>query len=185
VTSGSPLSTAIGAGATAAAPNSTAIGAGATATATAPNQMVLGTTVNTCTAPGITSAASLAAQSGPVQVVTSDAGGNLATDHGFLFNSINRLNGKVQDLGAGVAIASSLSTPDRTGSQTWAVALNWSGFEGFNAMSGSAIAAIAHDMFFPGDMISLAGSAGGSFERNQVAGRVSLQIAGGGYQPLK
>jgi hypothetical protein len=34
-------------------------------------------------------------------------------------------------------------------------------------------------------MISLAGSVGGSFERNQVAGRVSLQLAGGGYQPLK
>jgi hypothetical protein len=183
VTAGSTTSTALGAGAVAANTNTTAIGAGAVATA--PNQMVFGTAANIYQAPGITSAASLAAQSGPLQVVTSDAGGNLATDHGFLFGSINSLNSKVRDLGAGVAVASSLSTPDRTGSQTWAVAVNWGNFEGFNAISGSAIAAIAHDTFFPGDMISLAGSVGASTDRNQVAGRVSLQIAGGGYAPLK
>jgi hypothetical protein len=97
----------------------------------------------------------------------------------------NRLNAKTQDLGAGIAVASSLSTPDRTGNQTWAVAVNWGNFEGFNAISGSAIAAIAHDTFFAGDMISLGGSVGVSTDRNQVAGRVSLQIAGGGYSPLK
>ena len=34
--------------------------------------------------PGVASAASLAAQSGPIQIVTSDASGNLATDGGAL-----------------------------------------------------------------------------------------------------
>ena len=41
--------------------------------------MVFGTASNTYTAPGITSSASKAAQSGPTQIVTADAGGNLAT----------------------------------------------------------------------------------------------------------
>jgi trimeric autotransporter adhesin len=39
---------------------------------------VIGTTTNTYTTPGITSNASIAAQSGPLSVVTTDANGNLA-----------------------------------------------------------------------------------------------------------
>src|SRR6516165_4660343 len=70
--------TAVGPGASATFANSSAIGAGATATA--PNQMAFGTASNTYVAPGITSAASKAAQSGPVEIVTSDAGGHLGTN---------------------------------------------------------------------------------------------------------
>ena len=60
--------------------NATAIGNGAVATRD--NQVVIGTASDTYTAPGITSAASRAAQSGPLQVVTTDANGNLASDGG-------------------------------------------------------------------------------------------------------
>ena len=175
-------STALGNNAAATGDNSTAIGNGAVAARN--NQVTVGTATNTYTTPGITSAASLAAQSGPLDVVTSDAHGNLATDHGQIFNNLNSLNSKVKDLGSGIAVASSLSTPDRTGGQTWAVAVNYADYEGFNAMSASAIAAIATNVFSPGDMISVAGSVGGSFEQRQVAGRVSLQLAGGAYAPL-
>ena len=70
--------TAVGPGASATFANSSAIGAGATATA--PNQMAFGTASNTYVAPGITSAASKAAQSGPLEIVASDAGGHLATN---------------------------------------------------------------------------------------------------------
>jgi trimeric autotransporter adhesin len=42
--------------------------------------MAFGTASNTYVAPGITSAASKAAQSGPLEIVTSDAGGHLATN---------------------------------------------------------------------------------------------------------
>jgi len=98
-------STAIGQGAQALGAGSTALGQGAStgsfnnataigngAVATRDNQVVIGTTSNTYTAPGITSAASLAAQSGPLQVVTTDANGNLASDGGAIFNNINNLN---------------------------------------------------------------------------------------------
>jgi hypothetical protein len=70
--------TALGQGAVANFANSTAIGAGASTTA--PNQMSFGTASNTYTMLGITSPASKAAQTGPLQIVTSDAGGNLATN---------------------------------------------------------------------------------------------------------
>lgn len=56
--------------------DSTAIGAAVSTTRA--NQMALGRSTTTYTAAGITSAASSAAQSGPTQVVTTDAAGNLA-----------------------------------------------------------------------------------------------------------
>ena len=68
--------TAVGPGASATFANSSAIGTGASTTAA--NQMALGTASNTYRMPGITSAASLAAQSGPTSFVTTDANGNLA-----------------------------------------------------------------------------------------------------------
>ena len=72
--------TAIGRGAWAAWAGSTAIGAGARTERDF--QMVFGGIANTYTLPGITSAASSSAQSGAVQLVTTDAAGNLATDGG-------------------------------------------------------------------------------------------------------
>ena len=93
--------TAIGPGASATFENSTAIGNGAVATRD--NQVVIGTASNTYTAPGITSAASRAAQSGPVQVVTTDANGNLASDGGAVFNNINILNSNVNILNSQMA----------------------------------------------------------------------------------
>ncbi|GAB4362955.1 MAG: hypothetical protein Kow0026_27140 [Oricola sp.] len=70
-------STAVGRNATAGHAGSTAIGAGATTTRS--NQMAFGTAATTYTMPGLSSAASRAAQSGPVEVVTTDANGNLAS----------------------------------------------------------------------------------------------------------
>jgi autotransporter adhesin len=68
--------TAMGNGATAAFDNSAAFGNGAGAARA--NQQVFGTATNTYTMTGITSAASQTAQSGALQLVTTDAGGNLA-----------------------------------------------------------------------------------------------------------
>ena len=80
-------STALGANSVAGHDNSTALGAGAATTRA--NQVVLGTTSSTITAPGITSAASLAAQGAVVGLVTTDADGNLASDGGALQNQVN------------------------------------------------------------------------------------------------
>lgn len=103
-------SIAIGSGATASNTNAIAMGTGATAgfsgsaafgagaTATRANQQVFGTAANTYTMPGITSASSLANQTGATQFVTSDAGGNLATA-GFGPSSIIALSNRVDLLG--------------------------------------------------------------------------------------
>jgi len=69
--------TSVGYGATAGHAGATAVGAGATTSRA--NQMAFGTAASTYTMPGLGSASSLSAQSGPVEVVTTDADGNLAS----------------------------------------------------------------------------------------------------------
>ena len=70
--------------------------------------MMFGTAASLYAAPGITSAASRAAQSGPTQFVTSDAAGNLATAN-FSPQDITSLGASVatlqQDLQRGLAQA--------------------------------------------------------------------------------
>jgi autotransporter adhesin len=75
--------------------NSAAIGSGVTTTRA--NQVAVGTATNTYTLAGVTSAASLAAQSGPTQVVTTDAFGNLAAA-GFSAQDISSLQAQANSL---------------------------------------------------------------------------------------
>jgi trimeric autotransporter adhesin len=152
--------TAIGTGAVAAFAGSTAIGAGAVTTA--PNQMVFGTGSSTYVAPGITSAASKAAQSGPLQIVTSDAGGNLATNTAAglglasstdisalnsqiagINNQIVGINTRLNDLDGrttkalnGVAMAFAISgVPWLQPTERFAVSANYGTFQGTNGIA--------------------------------------------------
>ncbi|MFP3944857.1 MAG: hypothetical protein ACLFWF_13245 [Alphaproteobacteria bacterium] len=115
------LSTAVGAFSSATAPGSTALGSGATATL--PNEFVLGTSGNTYTAPGITSRLSKIRQSGPLELVTTDAAGHLASDGGAVFEAV----GEVQ---AGVALALALESPDLAPTESFAVRAGYGNFEG-------------------------------------------------------
>src|SRR5262249_32651088 len=110
--------------------NSAAFGTGATTTRA--NQQVFGTLTNTYTAPGITSAASKAAQSGIPQVVTSDAAGNLATapisslttDLSAVNAKLADLSGDIQILKRGIAATAAIAyapTPTGPGRTTFAV----------------------------------------------------------------
>src|SRR5262245_61677922 len=138
--------TALGAGAVAAFAGSTAIGAGAVTTA--PNQMAFGTASSTYAAPGITSAASRAAQSGSLQIVTSDAGGNLATNTAAglglaSLTDINSVNARISDVDGratkalnGVSMAFAMAgTPWLLPTERFAVAMDWGSFQGTNAVA--------------------------------------------------
>jgi trimeric autotransporter adhesin len=148
--------TAIGQGAAASFANSTAIGAGAVTTA--PNQMAFGTPSSTYVAPGITSAASKAAQSGPLQIVTSDTGGNLATNTaaglglasltdinainsqlGGMNTRINDLDGRTTKALNGVSMAFAMGgTPWLLPTERFAVSMDWGAFQGTNAVALTA-----------------------------------------------
>jgi trimeric autotransporter adhesin len=148
--------TAIGTGAVAAFAGSTAIGAGAVTTA--PNQMMFGTASSTYVAPGITSVASKAAQSGPLQIVTSDANGNLATntaaglglasstDINAINSQLSGINARVNDLDGrttkalnGVSMAFAIAgTPWLLPTERFAVSSDWGTFQGTNALALNA-----------------------------------------------
>ena len=112
--------------------NSTAIGNGAVASA--PNQVAIGTGSNTYRMAGITSAASLAAQSGPTSLVTTDASGHLAAssfsapDIAGLQSQVSSLQSQIGDnriearrgIAAAVATASA-PMPSAPGKVTWQV----------------------------------------------------------------
>ena len=87
--------TAVGESARATFDNSTAIGRGVSTTRV--NQVAIGSTTNTYTLAGLPSAASLAAQSGPTQFVTTDANGTLATSS-FGPDSINLMSTRLESL---------------------------------------------------------------------------------------
>jgi hypothetical protein len=114
--------------------NSSAIGTGATTSRA--NQQMFGTGSNTYTMAGITSAASTAAQTGTAQIVTSDAGGNLATSTlaglGLATQSqITAINGElvglqsqIGELRRGIAASNAtayVATPSGPGRTTFAV----------------------------------------------------------------
>lgn len=146
-------SSAVGYGAQAGYDNSTAVGSGAATTRA--NQVMIGTSSNTYSTPGITSAASRAAQSGPTQVVTSDAYGNLATadvDINQMQSDISSLKKTTDDIRKesrrGIAAAMAMAatpTPTAPGKTAWAT--NVAGFSGQVAAS----LAVAHrlDVDFP------------------------------------
>lgn len=119
--------TAIGTQARASGEESVAIGAGAVASR--PRQVAIGTAASTYTLPGLTSAASRAAQSGPTQVVTTDAAGNLAAlpvDIAALDQRIDGVAAYARDgrreARQGVAAAMAMTAaamPSRPGKTSW------------------------------------------------------------------
>ena len=148
-------STALGLGSNAAFSFSTAIGADATTTRD--GQIVLGTAATTYTAPGITSAASTAAQSGPVQIVTTDADGNLAADTPAglglaTAGSTAALQEGIRRNSEGVAMAMALSGIPATlpRGKNYAVSTAWGGFNGESALSVGGAAALSDNVYFSG-----------------------------------
>ncbi len=153
--------------------------AGNGAVATLENQFMLGTGNHTYTAPGITSDLSRARQSGPLEVVTSDANGNLATDGGQIFNQldnqqrqINQLGDDVDRVESGVAVALSSVGPDLTGAEKFGLSLNWGGFEGASAIGGGATAVVWRGN---GSRFALTGGIGVGFDEDAVGGRAGGQ----------
>jgi hypothetical protein len=164
--------------------NSTAIGAGAVTTAD--NQMMFGTASETYTTPGITSVTSRSRQSGPLEVVTSDANGNLATDGGAIFSQLDQLQNNdtkifsqldqlhsdINTVESGVAVALSAVGPDLTGAERFGLSLNWGGFEGASAIGGGATAVVSR---WNSSRLAITGGIGVGLDDNTVGGRAGGQ----------
>jgi hypothetical protein len=137
-------------------PGGVAIGTdsgGAGAKSTLINQVVLGTDLHTYTTPGITSATSLSRQTGPLELVTSDADGNLATDGGMIFDRLDEHT-------SGIALAMAMENPDLTREETFGISGNYGTFQGAHALSIAAMGVIGYDVFDEGDRVAMSGAIG-------------------------
>ena len=149
----------IGTGAVAQGNHSTALGAGAVANQD--NLMVFGTRQDTYRAPGITSQLSKNRQNGDLEIVTSDAAGNLATDGGDTFKHFevidkrldNRDDKRIDENKSGVALAISIENPDLVANERFGVAMNYGNFEGASALSWSAMGVLGYDVLSRGDRL--------------------------------
>ena len=166
--------TAIGPNASATFANSAAFGNGATATAT--NQMAFGTASNIYRMAGITSAASLAAQSGPTSVVTTDANGNLAAasfsgqDISVLQSNVATLQTQMRQAFEGTAIAIAMGGSALPSDKRFAVSTNWGTFRGQNAMSFGAQMRLS-------EYVVVNGGVAAGFAQGGVGGRAGLTVA--------
>jgi hypothetical protein len=173
-------SVAVGGSASATFSNSAAFGNGATATRA--NQQVFGTATNTYTMAGITSAASKAAQSGPTQIVTSDASGNLATaslgELGLASSGdITAINARLDDLDrraskafTGVAMAFAMAgVPTLLPSENFAATINYGTFQGSHGFAINAAARLT-------DNTQLTAGFGYSADERIAGGRLGMRV---------
>lgn len=162
--------TVIGTNARADAPGSAAYGQGAVATQS--QQQVFGTRANTYTTPGITSDLSRARQAGNLEVATSDAAGNLATDGGEIFKTLSENQ-------AGIAIAMAMVNPTLIAKETFGIGVNWGIFQQSQALTVSAIGVIAKDVFGGGERLSLTGGFGASLQQKSFGDHKTNTSYGG------
>jgi hypothetical protein len=136
--------------------------------------MVFGTRNDTYTTPGITSGLSRARQTdGPLEVVTSDQSGHLATDGGSIFQQLDEAQ-------SGIALAISMENPDLVAGERFGFAVNGGFYEGAAALSVSAEGVMGYNVFTDGDRVAVSGGVGVGFDNgrgsNVVGGRVGAQI---------
>jgi autotransporter adhesin len=164
-----------------------AIGNGVTTTRA--NQIAVGNGGNTYTLAGINSAASLAAQTGAVRVVTADAAGNLATanitipDVGGLTNQVSALDGRVGALESsvlrlrrdmqrsfeGTALAMAMAGAVLPAGKNYALSGGWGTYRGENAFAASGVARLTDNLY--------AQAAIGLGMKGGVGGRLGLTLA--------
>jgi hypothetical protein len=127
----------------------------------------------TYTTPGITSGLSQARQTvGPLEVVTSDQAGHLATDGGLIFDELSKLNG-------GVAVAMAMTNPDLVGSEVFGLSGNVAYWEQNVALGFSAMGVLGRNMFGQGERLAISGAVGASVEEKSVGRQGSNNSVGG------
>jgi hypothetical protein len=132
---------------------------------------------------GIASAASLAAQSGPTSIVTTDANGNLAAaafsaaDISGLQNNVSVLQGNVATLQTqmrqgfeGTAIAIAMGGSALPSDKRFAISTNWGTFRGENAMSFNAQMRLS-------EYVVVNGGVGAGFAQGGIGGRAGVTVA--------
>jgi hypothetical protein len=129
----------------------------------------MGTGTNTYRMAGITSAASLAAQTGPTYFTTTDANGNLATS-AFGPADIGILQKQMKQGFEGSAIAIAMGGNALPSDKKFAVSANWGTFRNQNALAVAAQMRVT-------DYAVINVGVGGGFQQGGVGGRAGVTFA--------
>ncbi|MDJ0513472.1 MAG: hypothetical protein QNJ62_08525, partial [Methyloceanibacter sp.] len=113
--------------------------------------------------PGITSQKSKNRQSGPLEIVTSDANGNLATDGGRTFRQVEQNREGISKNRSGVALAMAMDNPDLVGNEQFGIAGHYALFDGASGIGFTALGVVGHDFITEGDRFALSGGFGVGF----------------------
>ena len=136
--------------------------------------MSFGTSNNAYTMGGITSQASKSAQTGPLEVVTTDAFGNLASDGGAFQRQIDALGKRDGELAEGIAIALALDAPNLQSGQSFAFRMGYGNFDGSSALGVAAAGLLDKGSFGERSSITLDGGVGFGTSDGTVAGKAGL-----------
>jgi hypothetical protein len=133
--------------------------------------MMFGSSWNTYTAPGITSAASRAAQAGPREIVTTDASGNLASDTpaGLGLASQQDVSRNTEGVAMAMALSGIPSVLPRN--TNYAVSTSWGNFRGENAVAVGGTARLSGNIFANGGVTL------GTGARDSAGGRAAVTFA--------
>ena len=166
--------TALGANASAAQANTVALGQGVTTSRA--GQVAIGGATNTYTLAGVGSDASRAAQTGPLQTLTTDASGNIAGDGGALFNQFQGVQNDVDENREGVALALAVDTPDFVAGEKFGMRMNFGTFEGETALGFSAAGVVAENVFGNNGRVSIDAGLGYGVGEGTFGARAGLQL---------
>jgi hypothetical protein len=146
--------------------------------------MALGTASSTYTMSGLPSAASAATQTGPLELVTTDSGGNLASDGGAtqaaiamnaaaineLRGDVNRAFRRLDDQAEGIALAMAMGGLFMPSDKTFAISANMGFFDGKQAVAAQG--AVRLD-----NVWVLQGGIGVGVDGGNVGGRIGISAA--------
>ena len=138
--------------------------------------MAIGTGGTTYYMPGITSSASLAAQSGPTYFTTTDSSGHLASsvygpqDIANLYGDVNSLHSQIVKAYDGSAVAIALGGGLMPEGKKFAITANYGNYNGYSAFGAVGYVRIT-------DNIYVNGGVGVGFEGGGVGGRIGATFA--------
>jgi hypothetical protein len=138
--------------------------------------MAFGDKTNTYTMAGITSDASRAAQKGPLEVVTTDVLGNLASDGGAFQRQIDALGRRDGELADGIAIALALQQPIFQPGQTVAMRVGYGNFDGAGAFGLTAAGVVSRGAFGSTSSVTLDAGLGVGASTGTVATRAGVSF---------
>ena len=134
---------------------------------------MFGNTSNTYTMGGIISTKSRNVQNvGPLDVVTTDQAGNLASDGGAIFGALSEVQG-------GVAVAIAMENPDLVGSETFGLSGNIGFWNDNVAMGFAAMGVLGRNVAGSGSRLAVSGAVGVSVDENSYGRRSSQSTVGG------